>query len=279
MKKVFVVGCARSGTTLVQSLIGAREDFYTCKETHYFQMIRRPGRRAFLDRFGLRMANVKKARDFILSNNQLLEEYDFEGVDSLASATELFDVLMTKEAQAREKSGWVEKTPGHLFHISLIKRYIPSALFVHVIRDGRDVVASMVEASRRFPEASAWKAHSDLDVAIGRYNRCFKESIQYFGAAGHVIVGYEHILDDVASTVNQLFTELGLEGRYEDLNLDGAGVHETVKRADEDWKSNSIREIKDTRLVKFNQIFSEEQKKRICERTMTLPSELTDKLV
>lgn len=279
MKKVFVVGSPRSGTTLVQKLIGLREDFYSCKETHYFQLIRRSRRRNKLDYFGLRRANVRKAYEFIKQNNDLLGDYDYEEVKSLSAAAVQFDRILTAEAQARGKTGWIEKTPGHVFHISLIEKYIPSAQFVHVIRDGRDVVASTVDAARSFPDASAWKAYADLYVAIDRYNRCLMESTRYLDADGHVFVRYEHILDDVESTVDRLFDALGLDGGYRDLNLESTGIDETVTREDEGWKSDSVKKIKNTHLVKFNQIFSEEEKSHICTRAMTLSPETEMKLI
>ena len=42
----------------------------------------------------------------------------------------------------RGKQRWAEKTPGYTFHLDLIDELFPNAQYVHVIRDGRDVVAS-----------------------------------------------------------------------------------------------------------------------------------------
>jgi hypothetical protein len=38
---------------------------------------------------------------------------------------------------------WADQTPSHIFHMREIKKYFPDALFVHMIRDGRDVALSM----------------------------------------------------------------------------------------------------------------------------------------
>jgi hypothetical protein len=38
---------------------------------------------------------------------------------------------------------WAENTPDHLFYMHEIKRAFPDALFIHVIRDGRDVALSL----------------------------------------------------------------------------------------------------------------------------------------
>jgi len=47
---------------------------------------------------------------------------------------------------------WVEKTPDHLFYVKRIQQYIPDAAFIHIIRNGRDTVASLVDAARKFPD-------------------------------------------------------------------------------------------------------------------------------
>ena len=38
---------------------------------------------------------------------------------------------------------WAECTPLHLLYIPLIKKLMPDALIVHIIRDGRDVAACL----------------------------------------------------------------------------------------------------------------------------------------
>jgi hypothetical protein len=46
-------------------------------------------------------------------------------------------------AQKQGVHRWAESTPLHLLYLPLIKKLIPDALVVHIIRDGRDVTASL----------------------------------------------------------------------------------------------------------------------------------------
>jgi hypothetical protein len=46
-------------------------------------------------------------------------------------------------AQKQGAQRWAESTPLHLLYLPLIKRLIPNALVIHIIRDGRDVTASL----------------------------------------------------------------------------------------------------------------------------------------
>lgn len=269
MKKIFVVGCPRSGTTLVQKLLGIRSDVYTCKETHYFQKIRRVGKGKVLDYLAVSPENVLEAYEYIRQHNQLLLEHDPSAVRSRRSAVVFFDRLMTQEAKARSKPVWVEKTPAHVFHIRWIRHYIPAAQFVHVIRDGRDVVASLVDAARQFPQAAAWKKYADLETAIAEYNRSLQTSLGYLREAKHLFVQYEHILDDSAKVCRRLYSLLGLVD--EDLLSDLSVIHRDVVRSDEIWKGAPDGMIQDTRFAKFDQIFDELQKELIT-REVRSPS-------
>lgn len=269
MKKIFVVGCPRSGTTLVQAILGTHDDVYTCKETHFFQKIRRAGKSKVLDYFLLSQDKVVEAYEFICTHNELIEEYDPSQVRTPHSAAIFFDQLMTSEARVRAKSCWVEKTPAHLFYIPWIKHSITSAQFVHVIRDGRDVIASLVDAARKFPNKKAWKAYADLDVAINEYNRCLRESMKYYGNTGHFFVQYEQIIVGAEQLRRGLFAQLGLSDKRIKMELNEA--HKHVVRNDEDWKGSHDGEISDTRLVKFHRIFDDEQKQLIVGRIVRFP--------
>ncbi|HEX5633060.1 MAG TPA: sulfotransferase, partial [Gemmatimonadales bacterium] len=52
-------------------------------------------------------------------------------------------LLMEALVRRQGASRWAETTPAHLQYMREIKAQIPDALFVHVVRDGRDVAASL----------------------------------------------------------------------------------------------------------------------------------------
>ena len=70
---------------------------------------------------------------------------------------------MDRIAQAQSMSRWVEATPVHLLHLPVIKKAVPDAVFVHVIRDGRDCAVS--NASRRWVTTLPWDRPRRLGVA------------------------------------------------------------------------------------------------------------------
>lgn len=60
---------------------------------------------------------------------------------------------------------WMEKTPGNVFGFHRALEFFPEALFVHLLRDGRDVVASLMRRGHGpFLAVSRWM----VAVAAGR---------------------------------------------------------------------------------------------------------------
>ena len=107
-----------------------------------------------------------------------LQKYDdFSGLPTVWSEEELYDFLrefLTRVyervlATKPEATILLDKHPGYSDHVEYINRLIPNARFIHVIRDGRDVVASLLAASQGWGKlwapkdvesaASIWKKH------------------------------------------------------------------------------------------------------------------------
>jgi protein-tyrosine sulfotransferase len=117
-------GCGRSGTTLVRMMLDSHRRICCGPESSLFR------RRAIdadwlADRFGLPRAAVTAIRDAARSRPDFVEA--FAGL------------CMRQAGTAR----WAEKTPRNIARIGEIFRCFPSARFVHVLRDGRDVACSL----------------------------------------------------------------------------------------------------------------------------------------
>jgi hypothetical protein len=66
----------------------------------------------------------------------------------------------------------VEQTPEMAFLIGAARRAYPEARFVHIVRDGRDVVCSLLEKSWLKPSANG---RDDAGIPYGRYARFWVE--------------------------------------------------------------------------------------------------------
>ncbi len=142
-KPVFVIGCGRSGTTLLYHMIVSSGNFANYRtESNVINLLEprfRPlssakNKRRMLDawynsklytRSGLQPAELEP---IVMAQCQ-------NGGDFLRIIMEL---MCAKQGVER----WAETTPEHLLYLRRIKETIPEALIVHVIRDGRDVALS-----------------------------------------------------------------------------------------------------------------------------------------
>jgi len=141
-RPVFIVGCPRSGTTLLYSMLVAAGGFAEYrKETYFYDLLPR-----FPDLTG-HVARERFAAEFLGGYLGKVPGLDvkpfvFDALDRCRCSAEFLPRLMDGIAHAQGMSRWVEATPVHVLHMQVIKRAVPDALFVHVVRDGRDCALS-----------------------------------------------------------------------------------------------------------------------------------------
>lgn len=129
---VFLVGCPRSGTTWLQSMLACHPSIYSGPETHFFVSFSR-----FEEKF-------KHPPALNVGPSAYLKESEF-----YKSIRELFWCLISKLPPPKRKpSYFIEGTPHHCDYAEFILRTFPDARFIHLIRDGRAVVASLLRISK-----------------------------------------------------------------------------------------------------------------------------------
>ena len=151
---VFVVGCPRSGTTLLQRMLDAHPELVVTNDTHFIPRALRgeeshvPLSSVLVDRvvsyhrFGRLGVDEATARRLAVGSSTYA-----------AYICRLYDQV----AAQRDKPHAGEKTPDYVRHIPLLHELFPSAKILHIIRDGRDVALSALDWARpdkgpgRFP--------------------------------------------------------------------------------------------------------------------------------
>jgi len=182
LRPIFIVGCQRSGRTLVRVMLDSHPNISCGPKTRFLVKVVDAviGKQLpkYLDRFGFP------------------ESYWWDRV------AEMFDRVHSDYAERRGKQRWADKTGTYALHIDVLDKLFPHCQVVHVVRDGRDVVASH---RQRFGYVAAVKAARKWPV----YVRTARKAGERLGAGRYYEVRYEDLVTDTETTMRKLLDFLG----------------------------------------------------------------------
>ena len=149
VRPVFVLGCPRSGTTLLQLMLHAHPRIALPPETR-FVLPAYEGRLGFGDlrernnRAGLAQwitgREETRFHELGVDAGQVAERIT-EGPPTLGSA---LGIALRAYAEKHGKVRWGDKRPAYALHVKEMLRLFPDAQFIHLVRDGRDCAASLL---------------------------------------------------------------------------------------------------------------------------------------
>lgn len=260
-KKIFIVGCPRSGTTLLQSFLASHSKVVSFPETHLYSktISINPILRALTLYRSKHISIVQKIlTDLDVSTKEDLKSFGFT-FSTIKWVRFLNDQLnkIGEHFRKADESFLLEKTPRHLHFIDLIQRVDRDAIFIHLIRNGEDVVASMSEATGNNPEE--WSGNRSIDKSIFWWNRSISISEQYIGQENNHHIRYENLIEDPEKVLGVLFGKIGLP--FEEHIL--SSFHKTADSLigeDEVWKSKNTKDTLST-SSKFDQLPAETQER------------------
>jgi hypothetical protein len=136
---VFIVGAPRSGTTALARALANHSEFWASEETHILYPLFGDGR---LVREFSRWSTERTSPTWLQAQHVGLDEFlEYIGLGLNA----LF-------AQRSWGKRWIDHTPYYALMIDILVRMFPSARFLHILRDGRSVVHSMVNVAATLAE-------------------------------------------------------------------------------------------------------------------------------
>ncbi len=260
MKRIFLVGCPRSGTTLLQSILASHPEIISFPETHLFS--KTISINPIVRYFTIYRQNHVDILRRILT--------DLQVSDSSTSAikTPIFitkawvsNLLSQLDKIAKHFSTkdlhkyLLEKTPRHLHFINEIQSVDSDAQFIHIIRKGEDVVASLNEATRNSPEH--WEGSRSLKKSVFWWNRSIRISSKYIGGKNQHFVLYQDLIDHPEKTISTLLKRMNIS--YSDrLFTFFNETAESLINEEETWKAKNYSSELST-SKKFERLTLEEQ--------------------
>jgi hypothetical protein len=197
----FVVGCARSGTTLARAMLDAHPMLAVPGESYFPVWLARRRARyeeggAFRgDRYVADLLDSEWFRRWELPESEVRAALDDVAVRTFPDA-----VRATYHAYARRhaKPRYADKTPSFVLYVEQLAALFPESCFIHVVRDGRDTALSLLDVDwgpTRFDQAALhWKHH----VASGR------RAGRALAPDRYLEVRYEDLTDDPGAVARRL---------------------------------------------------------------------------
>jgi hypothetical protein len=224
-----IVGSHRSGTTLLRAMLDSHPELAVVHESRFIPELASDHARSELFQPSSFVDDLIAHPSFARLG---LETEDLRAAVERARPQEFADALratFTAYAAAAGKSRAGDKTPEYVRSMPLIGELLPESRFIHVIRDGRDVAASIVAAPLGRTDLGEAARSWVRTVSLGRRDG------SRLGPARYQEVRYERLVDDPPSVLRHICEFLEID--YDDAMLH---YHE---RADEIVRNAGIQEL------------------------------------
>jgi hypothetical protein len=223
---VFIVGCPRSGTTLLQRLVDSHPRIAIVPEVEWIP--RRYQNREGLTPDGLMTPQFAKIlRSFGRYSSLPISQEELR--DLLAqhpplSYSKFISLLFDRYGKARGKELVGNKTVDHARNIATLHELWPEAKFVHLVRDGRDVCLSALSWRRADSLASRFSTWSRDPVSTAAlwwewHVRLAREAGRPLGSTLYHEIRYESLVDQPAAECRSLCEFLQLPFQEEMLRF------------------------------------------------------------
>ncbi|MGI8825511.1 MAG: sulfotransferase family protein [Chloroflexota bacterium] len=240
-RPIFVVGSQRSGTTILASSLRHHGALWYSTEGYILNEIFGPER---LDEtYAVARLNLNRwlAREGV-TREEFLERMGLG-----------FNVLLSSRSGGKR---WIEKTPENSLMIEVLGTMFPGACFIHILRDGRGAVNSMVNKRT----APGWV--TDITWACRAWRRYVDAALEY--AASHpdrcLTVRYEELVADPEEGFEAIYQFIGVP--YDRAPMDFFRTHRTSSSFRRRIRSRSSHEaladLWDVWPLQFKRIFLED---------------------
>jgi len=210
------MGCHRSGTNLLYDMLLSAGGFAIYRGSL-------PVYETLIPRFGSmehRRNREKLVRTWVHSKGFRRTGLDAEQLSSLLlnechNGGDFIRLIMDAVAASQGVPRWVLYDPDNVLHIERLKATIPNALFLHIIRDGRDIALSLKKMGGFRP--LPWdRSETRSLVATALYWEWMVRNGREHGSrfpSDYLEVHYEDLITQPRETLQRL-------GRFLDHDLD-----------------------------------------------------------
>ncbi|MGA7303838.1 MAG: sulfotransferase [Rhodothermales bacterium] len=229
ISNVFIVGCPRSGTSALSWSLAQHPRMWTSAESDFLLDLFGKGRlKEIYDH-----AYARPDQGWLKKNEVSYEEFCANmgrGVDELFRSRS-HDLV------------WVDSTPGYTLMADTLALLLPRARFLHIVRDGRAVVNSMLNSG------FAMKWATDLQVAAETWVHYLNKGLEFEKTHPSIThrVMHDQLVSDPALTCAEILDFLGLE--HDSACADYLS-QKRINSSYDNTDGRDVRSVKDTARLK-----------------------------
>jgi hypothetical protein len=198
----FIVGSARSGTTLLRLMLNAHRAVAVPPESRFITELWRGQKEIEVEDLLARLSAHKRFEAWDLPVEAIRDELNASATADYASVIE---AGYKAYARVHGKTKWGDKTPRYVEHIPFIAGLWPKARFIHLIRDGRNVALSYADVpfgpKNIAQAAQLWATRVERGCTDGRA----------LEPGRYLEIRYEDLVEDAAGEAKDLCEFLDLE--------------------------------------------------------------------
>jgi len=235
-RPVFIIGCGRSGTTILGRLLAQHPQLAYLNEPRYIWL--------------------HEPRTDIWSQQAQLHngQLKLSAKDVTATASSKIQKEFALQVYLQGRKRLVEKLPVNSFRINFINQIFPDALFIHLIRNGVEVAYSIAEYAKKEPwfGEEDYKWHSLVDYAVKT-----GEQVLVHLCTDNLLRGMLEWYLSVESAkegLKALPSERSLEIRYENLIKEPLSVCERIEDFIGIDQNSKMREFAATNIYRKSQL-------------------------
>ncbi|SFQ51461.1 sulfotransferase family protein [Parafilimonas terrae] len=259
VKKIFIVGSSRSGTTMLSQILGNHSEIFSFNELHFFEQITLPEdcakelqKQDAIEKYS-KLINIQANGlfKFIESKNIIYKEADLiYSQNSKLNSNDLFDEFLNFEVKKNKKKYACEQTPTNIFYIENILKAYPDALFIHMVRDPRGVLLSQKNRWRR-----RFKGENDIPIKQSLRNffnyhpyingllwtASVKKGLKYINDPRFFLLQFENLLSEPETYLRKVCEFIGITYESKMLEIPLVGSSNNKNKNETNTKKTGIR--------------------------------------
>lgn len=268
MKRFFIIGNPRSGTTLLRLMLNKHTKMSVPPEAGFLTWLHE-GYKDFtfnekiVDNFVEALSNTTKIEHWNLDFDSLRDFIMFEKPDNFSKLMDCVYVYYSKCNLSKDVEIYGDKNNFYLNKIDLLSKLYNGAKFIHIIRDGRSVAVSYKDLNKKNMIS---EYAPNLPYEIETIAKEWTENIQMINTSFeklnpimHHTIRFEDLISKPEESLQDICKFLNIEYEDDMLNYFQTTESDGLEPTDFlEWKSKNKMPLQEEEIFKYKKLSQSE---------------------